>query len=485
MIKLLRSISQKEILGINRRNQVYVRPSNPIKARRKADDKLATKKMLSQLNINTPELFKVIRNKKQLKFLDWNSLPKSFVIKPNRGSQGNGIIVFFGKKKGKLEWIRPNGQTMGINELTIHMEKILDGRFSMGNRKDIVLIEDRIQTHPDIKKYSYKGVPDIRLIIYNQVPVMAMIRLPTKRSDGKANLHAGAICAGIDIASGVTTTAMHLRKSALVEDTYEDLEFTIDQKIPLLLRGIQIPFWKEILELSVKCHKASGLGYLGVDVAIDRTHGPVVFELNARPGLGIQIANLTGLRPRLERLEGLEIKSNAHAIRVAKNLFGGEIEEEIESISGKQVVNLVEKVYVYNVVNESKREYISALLDTGITTSRIDEGLASRVGFADAIKKFDLLNVSKDFESFAKAQEFIDTHEKEICLHPHIIRLAKVTELEKITVRPVIEATIKIAGTKRSFEAILGSQREMIYPMLIGRSNLKEYLIDASKTFAK
>ena len=30
--------------------------------------------------------------------------------------------------------------------------------------------------------------------------------------------------------------------------------------------------------------------------------GPILLELNARPGLGIQIANLAGLVPRLEKI---------------------------------------------------------------------------------------------------------------------------------------------------------------------------------------
>ena len=48
---------------------------------------------------------------------------------------------------------------------------------------------------------------------------------------------------------------------------------------------------------------------MGADIAIDRDHGPVFLELNARPGLSIQIANLDGLLGRLQRVEGLKIKT--------------------------------------------------------------------------------------------------------------------------------------------------------------------------------
>jgi len=250
---------RKEILGLNRRNQYYIRRLNPRKGKRIADNKLLTKKILAQLNIKTPEVYKVIRHRSQVPFIDWDSLPKSFVLKPNRGSAGAGILVFYGKKKGENAWIRPNGQIMTSTDIARHVEKTLEGRFSMGGRKDIAIFEQRIVNHAELKPYCYKGIPDIRLIVFNNVPVMAMIRFPTKRSDGKANLHAGGICAGIDMASGVTTVAMQMRSSSLQEDTYEDVEFTYDTAEALPLSGLKIPYWDEILEIGIKCQQASGL----------------------------------------------------------------------------------------------------------------------------------------------------------------------------------------------------------------------------------
>src|SRR5690606_28733295 len=121
----------KEVLGLNRRNQEYVRPYNPPSAKAVADNKILTKRILRKESIQTPEVYKLVRTKKQLEFLDWDSLPKSFVIKPNKGTGGSGIIVFYGKKKGETAWIRPNGQNMTQRDITLHIENILEGRFSM------------------------------------------------------------------------------------------------------------------------------------------------------------------------------------------------------------------------------------------------------------------------------------------------------------------------------------------------------------------
>ena len=485
MISGLLEQNHKSVLGLNRRNQLYVRPLNSNTAKNISDNKLLTKRVLAKIGIKTPELYKVIRNKQQLEHIDWTTLPKSFVIKPNRGSVGSGILVFFGKRKGKMEWIRPNGSTMDTKQMEIHMEKILEGRFSMGNRTDIVLIEERIRNASALKKYCYKGVPDIRLIVYNRVPVMAMVRLPTKRSDGKANLHAGGICAGIDIASGLTTFAMHNKPKSLFDDTYEMITETTDLSPNQELRGIKIPYWDEILEISIKCQDASGLGYMGVDIVIDQEHGPMVLEMNARPGLGIQFANSAGLRDRLERVEGLKIKSIKHGVRVAKNLFGGEVEESIVSMSGKTVVNLVEKVNIYYNGKKKKNENVSALLDTGVLTSRIDRGLASRVGYSSAMKEFESHGVPKFFAEIDDAKEYIKENEPKFLLHPQIKRLARVVESGRIRVRPVIEIDLKIAGERKTIDAIVSTQKDMIYPVLVGRRILKDYLIDAGKTFTK
>ncbi len=482
----------KEILGLNRRNQEYIRPFNSPSSKSIADNKIYTKRLLKKELIQTPEVYKLIRTKKQLEFLDWESLPKSFVIKPNQGTGGNGIVVFYGKKKGKWEWIRPNGTSMTKRDIVLHIENILEGRFSMGSKNDIAIIEERIKTDPLLKQYSYRGVPDIRIICFNLVPVMAMLRLPTKRSNGTANLHSGAICTGIDIGSGITTYSMHMKPNSIFSDTYELIDFTLDLTNNKPLSGIQIPEWNNLLEIALKCQKVSKLGYIGVDIALDAEKGPVVFEINARPGLGIQVANQAGLRWRLEKIRDVKIKNIKHGIRVAKNLFGGEIEESIEAISGRKVLNITEKIYVYDrsadiskleKYKESKRELVKAYMDTGVITSRIDSKLANRIGYINAHKEFDAFNIPKRFNSFKEAQEYIDKFEKEVFNSSEIKRLAKVVEDGEIRIRPVFDIPIKISDKIKITEFISTQSSDILYPIAIGRSDLTGYLIDTTNTF--
>lgn len=496
MINLIKNLSTNEVLGINRRNQEYLRPLNTPSAKKIADSKLLTKRVLKRSNIQTPELFKVIRTEKQLKYVDWNSLPKSFVIKPNQGSRGRGILIVYGRKKGKDQaWIQSNNRVITAKEFEAHIMQIFEGRFSLGSRRDIALVEERLKTDKILKKYSYKGVPDIRIIVCNSIPLMAMARLPTKESNGKANLHAGAICVGIDIGTGITINAIHLRSKSLLSDTYESIDMTYDQRINLPVKGIEIPNWNVILEIAIKCQLESGLGYAGVDIALDRDKGPMVFELNARPGLGIQMANNAGLRFRLERVAGVKVKNIKHAVRIAKNLFGGSVSEEIELLSGRQIANLVEKITLYEKGKykfKRKRKklkqgtlLVKGLLDTGLLTSRIDRDTAAKLGFIDAIKFFNSFEIPRNLSSFEEAQSHIDRLEKKVSKHEDILRLAKITEEGKIRVRPVIKINILIKGVHKNIEVIISTRKELIYPILVGRRELKDFLIDASKTFTR
>ena len=77
------------------------------------------------------------------------------------------------------------------------------------------------------------------------------------------------------------------------------------------IAGLTIPQWDHCLLLAARCYELTALGYLGVDIVLDRTRGPLILELNARPGLNIQIANKLGLKYRLDRIHELYAEHSA------------------------------------------------------------------------------------------------------------------------------------------------------------------------------
>ena len=372
----------KKILGMNSRNLEFIRPHNLRRAKRLADDKLLSKKILKRNEIAVPKLIAKIKNYQNLEDFNWQSLPESFALKPNRGFGGEGILIVYAKKKNRDDaWIKADRSLITIDDLKNHIRNILDGSFSLSGAPDVAFFEERLQLLKLFKPYSYKGIPDIRVIVFNKVPIMAMLRLPTKDSGGKANLQQGAIGVGIDMATGTTTSAIQ-GKNKFIE------------KIPetrMVISGIKIPHWKDILSLAVKTQEISNLGFLGVDIAIDKEQGPVVLELNARPGLSIQLANLSGLKRRLERVAGLKIKTIEKGVRVGMDLFGGEIESEVEEISGRKIIGTVEKVKL--IGKDGKEIEVDAKIDTGADWTSIDNNLARQLGFEKTVEEYEKINV--------------------------------------------------------------------------------------------
>ena len=202
MISLQRILkNRKLVLGLNQRYLDYIRPYNSKKAIHIADDKVITKKILTKAGIPVPKKIVVIKNIKDLNAFDFEKLPKSFVIKPVHGVRGGGVEIFYNKSKDG-RWIKVDKSKTTENQLRAYMQDILDGKYSLFNEPDRVLIEERVKPHKNFKYYSFKGTPDIRVIVFNKIPIMSYVRLPTKDSNGKANLDLGAIGAGIDIAVG-------------------------------------------------------------------------------------------------------------------------------------------------------------------------------------------------------------------------------------------------------------------------------------------
>lgn len=370
-----------DILGMNARNHLYQSKYNSFKGKRAADSKLVTKSILKKAKLSVPKLYRIFKNERAVEGFNFINLPDSFVIKPSQGLGGEGILVIDQggdpPAGGAGEWVTVDGNKVTISDLRLHILDILAGKYSMLDLPDKAFIEERVRVHPRFEPISCQGTPDIGVLVFNKIPVMAFLRLPTKESHGKANMFQGAIACGIDMATGVTTKA--------VKYTSETKFFPDTRR---RLNGVRIPRWEEVLELGVKTAEAVGLGYCRVDIALQprKTKSgklkstPMVLEVNAQPGLKIQLANEAGLKRRLERVEGLRVKTVKQGINIGKQLFS--VRDEDESIQGGWLnIGIFEDVEVENFLGE--KHQIKVKIDSGAFRSSIDEGLAKKLGLMD------------------------------------------------------------------------------------------------------
>ncbi len=284
------------VLGINERNVSYISRYNQRQNFPLVDNKLLTKKAAVAVALPVPELLGVIESPAQLKALPaMLDNQQSFVIKPARGSGGKGILVI--SQRSGEHFFKPSGAALTFAAIRHYVSNILSGVYSLGGKPDVAFVEALVEGDQVLGKYAHEGLPDIRIIVFQGFPVMAMLRCPTSDSDGKANLHQGAVGVGLDITRGTALKAVQ-----------KDRVVTHHPDTGVKFADLVVPNWRKLLELAGHCHDFTELGYLGCDIVLDQQRGPLILELNARPGLFIQVASGIGLRTRLQKIENLARK---------------------------------------------------------------------------------------------------------------------------------------------------------------------------------
>jgi len=421
-----------DILGLNARSSDYL-SLNRKRARKRADDKLLTKKMLKKAKVPHPKLLGVLTKVAQVRAFNWSKLKDGFAIKPVRGFGGQGILLIKKQTKEKDLFLTVDGKTIGVEDLVLHSLDIIEGKFSHNNLPDKAMVEERIKIHPKFKKMAVGGAPDVRVIVFNRVPVMAMLRLPTEESNGKANLHQGAIGLGIDMATGITTHGVYKNGS---------VKYFPDTNIKV--NGITVPSWNKILKMSVETEIVSKLNYLSVDMLIDEDQGPVVLELNDQPGLSIQLANMAGLRRRLERVEGLEVEEPEKGVKISKALFASKFANRVRFTGEERpAIGIFEKVSVKN--GKKKMVEVRAKIDTGAKGTSIDQALALELG---------------------------------LLTPENVLWTKKVKNSLGFEERTLVALTIKLKGKVIKTRASLTERKHLRRQLLIGRRDLKEFVVD-------
>lgn len=411
---------------MNARNYLYILPLNGAAAKWRADNKLRTKERLLKQDIPTTRLIAVFHDAREVRAYDWSTLSGDFVLKPARGYGGGGIVVVRGWKKGVGK--RRDGSVITAAELETEILNIIDGAYSLDNLPDTAFLEERVVVSNMMRKLAAGGVPDIRIIVCNMVPIMAMLRLPTKHSGGKANLHQGALGIGIDIRTGITTKGIYFGASVpLIPETKTKVS------------GIKLPKWRHILEVATHAQSVSGLGFAGVDIVLDEGKGALVLEINARPGLQIQLANAASLRTRLERVADMRIPSIEYGVELGQQLFA---EETLVALPSKpNVLRVIEKVTVFG---KRKKLVVDAKIDTGAFRTAIDAKIVHELGL-------DALDQQVHVRSGSGHQT-----------------------------RHTVKVALRLKGRDIDTIASSNDRAHMRYPVIIGRRDLKGFLVDPS-----
>lgn len=311
LVKTWKGLRAKGVMGINQRNADFILGYNKRHLYPLVDNKILTKQHAIDVGMAVPELYGVIRTEHDIsKSMDLFNNHYDFVIKPAQGSGGDGIIVIADRYENN-RFKTVSGRLITQLEIEHQLSNIITGLYSLGGLRDMAIVEYRVKPDSIFKSISYEGVPDIRLIVLMGYPIMAMLRLPTRQSLGKANLHQGAIGVGIDLSTGTTLTGTWFNEKI---ERHPDTDNS--------LKGVILPNWSKFMQLAARCYELVGLGYIGVDLVLDKNKGPLILEINARPGLNIQIANDAGLYNRAMLIERhlAELKKQKKKESVAERL---------------------------------------------------------------------------------------------------------------------------------------------------------------------
>lgn len=348
------------ILWINKRNNTYIKEFNPQKGIRLANNKNQTKKFLIQRGIPVPQTLFHFKSRQSWLSFNFNDFHNpTFVIKPNKGSKWTWIFVIKEWRKSSINNNKDNKKNSNlskiinwINVLFQREEKILDswyefliwntwiteqelkkevvgifdGKYSSTNRADTIILEDRLIPWPWFEEFCEYGLADMRVILFNLVPIIAMLRMPTKESWGKANLAQWGIGLWLDIVTGKITSLYRRWQSYTNEFPSEWKHF----------KNKKIPYWQEIIQYSANAQYFVNIWYLWMDRVITKKW-PKLLEINARAGLEIQ--NITGkpLLSIMKKIEDIDVTTPNKWIEISKSLFS---DEHISEFKEQHIVYL-------------------------------------------------------------------------------------------------------------------------------------------------
>lgn len=425
------------ILGNNARNLLYIKKFNHKKGIRLANDKLQTKDFLIERGIPFAKTYGIISSRKELYEFDFSYLPKkNFVVKPNQWSKGQGVYIVKYIPEEQPEGDMPKRETVASNKLRQRWNiikkaffqrfedhqhswtyqiwdkiltdqefrrrllDILDGKYSMTLGSDKIIIEEKLIAGELFKDFCEFWLADIRIIVFNLVPVATMIRVPTKESWGKANLAQWWLGFGIEVWSGKITSL--LRKKKIYKTRFPKRFAHFQNK--------KIPYRNDILFLSSKVQYFVNLGYLALDRVITN-EGPKLLEINARAGLEVQKVTDTRLKNILNKIEDLKVSDPEKGVEIAKSLFS----PEKYDLLGSKILYLSQYAN-FIIKKKEEEEKIDIVVEVDL----------NRLGNYMSQKLFDKIKENK-------RERYLDLYENEI-----VLKKSKFSILENLPENKII-----------------------------------------------
>lgn len=326
------------ILWNNARNLQFIKKFNPRKTMRLADNKLMTKEFLEQRWIPVPKTYWIIESRKQLYEFDFSEIQNNeFVVKPNRWSKWQWVnIVKLLDEKSEL--VRNNINI--LNKISLKdffsfyatknsnlyykiwkeiyndewfrriLTDIVDWKYSLSFGNDSILIEEKIIPWEWFARYCNYWLADIRVIVFNLIPVAWMIRVPTAWSWWKANLAQWWIWLWVEVWSGKVKSIYYKWKIFSKNFPWDFSELYLKK----------INFWNDILLFSSRIQYFVNVWYLALDWVITE-EWPKLLEINARAWLEVQNACFLPLKKRLNKIGDIKIKDPEKWVEICKSLF--------------------------------------------------------------------------------------------------------------------------------------------------------------------
>jgi len=242
-------------------------------------DKLGFKKMMNENNILTPKTYAIVDRKKRLeKFWDEVKELDTFVLKPDRMSEGRGIRVLEKTDNPEI-WREMNGDNISVDtihkEIIGHLNRMTNNRRVRGDRNK-VFAEERIFVHKSLKDFSiYNGIVDFRVYVmidqkFKKKEVLyAKMRCPNKESGGMGNTAKGATALFIDV-DGVVKDSDIFNN---VTTKYKKTNYS----------GVKMPMWDKVKERAEEVGALFKSPFHSVDMTVNEDGEVVVIESEKIP----------------------------------------------------------------------------------------------------------------------------------------------------------------------------------------------------------